>query len=132
MLNAINGDVFEAHCEPIEVTRLSRPDTAWRFIDAHGHEHRWHVGETPAGAYSPSEQYEVPSILWVHEKWGSYEDGSRYSIGHHECRACGDRVTPRHTSDTTRQYIPGPRSYFINGEPVSQDEFEARWKAQHG
>jgi hypothetical protein len=26
-----------------EVTSLNRPDTAWRFVDAAGHEHRWYV-----------------------------------------------------------------------------------------
>jgi hypothetical protein len=37
--------------------------------------------------------------------------------------ACGDRVRPGTTADTTRQYIAGLRSYRIDGEPVSEEEF---------
>lgn len=82
-------DVFESGCEPIDVTSLRRPDTGWRHIDAHGHEHRWYTDGVPADTYSPTKSYDVPTLTWVVDGTEYYEDGEPYEYGHHECRECG-------------------------------------------
>lgn len=120
------GDVFEMHCDLIDVTSLHRPDTGWRLIDAQGHEHRWYVDGKPATSYSPSEKHEAPTLSWIFEGWGYWEDGERYAIGHHECSQCGEHVEPRYCPDSTTQHIAGLRNYRVNGEHVSEDEFKRR------
>jgi hypothetical protein len=120
------GDVFETGCDLMEATSSYRPDTGWRVVDAQGHEHRWYVDGAPAVSYHPSAKHETPTLVWIFERWGYYEDGERYAIGHHECHACGEPIEPRFTADTTRQYVPGLRWFRINGESVSPEEFERR------
>ena len=122
----VGEDVLEAGCDLVEATSLHRPDTSWVFMDAAGHEHRWFSGARPAQSYTPSETYETPSLVWVHDGWGYYEDGERYELGHRECATCGERIEPRYTSDTVRQYVPGLRWFRINGMSVSREEFEQR------
>jgi hypothetical protein len=125
----LNGDVFETDCDLVDVTSMHRPDTSWRHVDTYGHTHRWFRDGQPADAYAPQGQYEVPTIRWVFESYGFYEDGTQYEIGHHECRQCGDRLEPRYTADSECQYVPGLRRYRINGEPVTAETFTARLKA---
>lgn len=122
----LGNDTFEMNCDLLDVTSLHRPDTSWRFTDAHGHEHRWHVDGQPAESYRPEAKHETPTLRWVFDEWEYWDDGERYQIGHHECRQCGEHIEPRYTADTSTQYIPGMRHYRINGEPVSKDEFERR------
>lgn len=126
-------DVFEMTCDLIDATSLSRPDTAWCFIDAAGHEHRWHVGDLPATSYNPSGTYHVPSLVWVKdgEEWFEYDD-EPHDVGHYECRLCGEHIEPRYRADDTRQQIAGLRHYSINGESVSEEEFRRRWEAARG
>ena len=122
------SDVFEVETEPVDVTSLSRPDVGWTFIDAHGHQHQWCVDGLPAMSYQPSKRYDVPTAIWVVDYVAYFPDGEPYNVGHHECRICGDRVEPRLTADTHRQFIPGLRTYRINGETVSEEEFLRRAK----
>jgi hypothetical protein len=125
-IERIGSDVFESGCELIDVSMMSRPDTNWLFTDAAGHVHRWHeVGSSePAQSYQPEWAYEVPTLRWVVDDRWIDEDGEERETGHSECVQCGEHVTPRHTSDTTRQMIPGLRWYRINGQSVSEDEFK--------
>jgi hypothetical protein len=118
--------VFESGCELVEVTSTHRPDTSWRFVDAQGHEHRWYAKGAPAESYSPSGRYEVPTLVWVKDDVGYFEDGEPYDIGHHECVQCGEHVEPRSTADSVQQFVPGLRWYRINGRSVTKDEFERR------
>ena len=73
------------HGEPIEVTSLNRPDTAWRFIDANGHEHRWFDGDTPATSDSPMRKYTLPTLVRIVDAEGTDEYPE---VAHYECRAC--------------------------------------------
>jgi hypothetical protein len=125
-------DRFEAGQDPIDVTSMHRPDTGWVMVDAHGHEHRWHVDGRPAVSYSPSATYDVPTLVYVKDGEETDEDGETYEVGHLECRACGEHVRPGYTADTIRQYIPGLRWYRINGQSVSPEEFERRLTAAQG
>jgi hypothetical protein len=124
-----NGDVFESGCDLIDVTSLHRPDTSWRIVDAAGHAHRWYANGQPADTYRPEATYDVPTLRWVHDDWGYFEDGERYEIGHHECRDCGEHIEPRSRADDCTQMIPGPRWFTINGEPVSPEEFKRRFES---
>lgn len=125
---AENGDVFEIQSEPIDVTRMSRPDTSWRFTDATGHEHQWYVNGQPAKDYQPANTYELPTLRWIVE----IEATDEYpEIGHHECRQCAEHVRPRNTCDTHKQFIAGPARFYVNGHPVSQSEYVRRAKAAY-
>lgn len=123
-LNTPEG-VFESGCDMIEATSSKRPDTAWVFTDAHGHQHRWFLGDQPATNYRPTGKYHVPSLTWIHDGYGVWEDGEQYEIGHHECRECGEHIEPQYRADDTQQWVPGLRWYRINGRNVSEQEFKA-------
>jgi hypothetical protein len=124
MIASPSGRVFECEVERIDVTCLHRPDDAWAFTDAAGHEHRWHFDGKP-GTYRPQAKADVPTLKWVRTGTGYYEDGEPYAIGHHECRECGEHVTPQHTADSHRQYVPGLRYYSIDGQSVDEATFRA-------
>ena len=123
----LGGKIFEMSCDLMDVTSLHRPDTDWRFVDARGHEHRWYVDGKPAATYRPSAALETPTLKRVFEKWGYYEDGDRYPIGHHECKECGEHIEPRYRADDTTQYIAGMRRYRVDGHNVSADEFKRQY-----
>lgn len=131
MTTKIGNDTFEAGCDLVDVTSMHRPDPTWIFIDQQGHTHEWYVNGTPAVIYAYSENYDVPSTKWVHDGWDYYE-GDRVERGHLECLQCGEEIHPRYCADTNTVYAPGLRWFRINGESVSQDEFQRRLKeAQH-
>lgn len=128
MALVIGGDRFLVESTPIEVTSLSRPDSSWSHVDAHGHKHQWHVDLTPKGTlpaahYDPRRRYSLPTLRRVVTTQG----GDDYpDIYHYECLECGDHVEPGSRPDDTSQYITGFQRYYINDEPVSREYFEQR------
>lgn len=132
-----SGDVFEVQCEPVEVTSLHRPDTSWVHADKAGHEHRWYVeNDGPDGRhisaslYSPQHRYITPTLIWVKDGEEYWEDDDEpHDVGHLECKQCGEHIQPHYTADSNRQFMPGLRQCFINGEPVSLEEFQRRYEA---
>lgn len=126
-----SNDIFEMRRDMIDVTSMHRPDTSWRFVDAIGHEHRWHVDGKPAVSYNPSARYDTPTLVWVKDGEEYWEDDDEpHAVGHLECRQCGERIEPRYTADSTTQHIAGLAHYRINGESVSREEFELRYAAR--
>lgn len=119
-----SGDLVESGGDLLDMSSSRRPDLAWRFVDGHGHAHRWHEGDLPASTYRPDRTYHVPSVRWVHEGWDYYEDGERTERGHYECRDCGEVVTRGFTADATRQLVPGLQWYRINGEAATKEDVE--------
>lgn len=110
---------------PIDVTMLHRPDTDWVTVDRHGHEHRWFIRGQPATSYDPSAHYDTPSLVWVKDGEEGYpDDDEPHDVGHHECRQCGQRIEPGYTADSMRRFIPGLATYYLDGESVTQPEFE--------
>jgi hypothetical protein len=89
--------------QKFEVTSLSRPDTDWVYRDKKGHVHRW----SPEGSYDPKKEYTVPTLVYVKDDVGYYEDGESYDIGHEECARCGERIEPRLKPDDTNVYVQG-------------------------
>ncbi len=125
---AATGEVFEMHQDLIDVTSMSRVDPSWRFVDPAGHEHRWYANGQPATTYSPSQHYDLPTLIVVHDGLGYYEDGEEYELSHYECPQCGAHVRPGTCADSTTQYIGGLCHCRINGEFVSEDEFKRRFE----
>lgn len=124
------GDVFEYGCDKVDVTRNNRPDTGWRHTDTHGHIHQWHVDGKPATNYSPQDKHETPTLVFIVDDVGYWEDGSTYNIGHYECGDCHDPVPdPGTCADTNTVYMPGLKWFTINGQSVPPEEFERRYKA---
>lgn len=122
-----DGHTYEINVDMIDVTSIHRPDTGWRHTDSHGHLHQWYDGDAPAVRYDPSTKYSVPSIIWI--KDGEYWDDDMEEMrpyGHNECSQCHDRLEPVYTADSFRQHVPGLKSYLIDGEPVSEEEFKRR------
>lgn len=128
---APNGDEFELRRDLIEVTSISRPDTSWLYHDAHGHEHRWYLNGKPAESYSPQQQYETPTLIWIKDGEEWWEDSDEpHPVGHTECRVCGEHIEPQRKPDDTQMYVPGMTYYRINGRSVDHDEFYARAHVQ--
>jgi hypothetical protein len=121
---------FTVESEPFDATSNWRPDPSWLFRDAAGHEHRWWTNGAPATAYSPEHTYEVPTIRRVIDEQWIDEDGSEREASHLECLECGEHVEPGHMSDTYRQFIPGIRRFYIDGEPATEEEMRAALKAE--
>ena len=81
----------------------------------------------PATNYNAVHDYVTPTLLWVKDGEEFWEDDDEpHDVGHLECRQCGEHVSPGYTADTYRVYIPGLRWYRINGESVSEQDFERR------
>lgn len=123
---SVDGHEYLIERDMVEVTSNHRPDTRWRFVDAAGHEHRWHVGGAQAAAYDPAARHETPTLAWVkdgEEYWPG--DDEPHDVGHHECRLCGERVEPGYCMDEYRVYVPGIARYWIDGRSVSPEAFEA-------
>jgi hypothetical protein len=130
MSTAIIGHYrFDVECDLMDVTSMARPDPSWKVTDDNGHVHQWYTNGVPASHYSPRLRYDTPTLKWIVDGIGYWKDGEPYEIGHHECRACGQTIqAPRLCPDTTTQFIPGLRHYSINGEPVSEAEFAAKYE----
>lgn len=117
----ITGDFGELviETEQIEVTtNLPRQDQNWRFTDAAGHEHRWVAGSEPDMPY-PTLKRVVDSTYWC--------DGCReeHDEAHLECRLCGEAIEPGMVGpEPFRKFIPGRRSAYLNGQPISGERAE--------
>jgi hypothetical protein len=102
-----------------------RPDTMWRGVDAHGHEHRWMVDD---------EHWDIPTCVSREEhvpcdgSCGNW-DCEGYDITVWECAVCGDRVEPRWVADTSVKSLPGPTRMSVRivgssqGETLTQSDF---------
>lgn len=130
MAITVNGKNFEAVSEPLEVTSLHRPDEAWKHTDTNGHVHQW---EWPSGKrrYDPREHATLPTLTRVLTGVEYDEEGEPFNVYHYECSTCREVVKPGYRADDCRQFIPGIRSYYIDGVPVSEEVFTAEVKAAY-
>jgi hypothetical protein len=100
--------------EQVEITSmLPRPDHLWRHTDRQGHEHYWTDDGYPTLRRVDDETY------WC----GDCDD--EHTDSHWECAQCGERVEPGMSGPSGfREFIPGPTSYTLNGEPISKERAE--------
>lgn len=117
---------FRTEVDAIDVTsNVPEADPKWRFVDSHGHEHRWENYEIKGGLWV--EGAELPTLRWVTDETWVDEDNYEREEGHYECRECGDEVKPgRRMPPAIRRTIPGMRHLYIDGEEVSEETFKAK------
>jgi hypothetical protein len=124
----VGCDVFSTRRDLVDVTSNHRPNVGRIITDQAGHAHPWCGSDgQPAASYSPSAQYNIPSLMWVkdgEECWP--DDDEPHEVGHHECRMCGERVEPPFTADTWQMHIAGMRHCYVNGTEVTREEYERR------
>lgn len=87
--------------EVIDVTsKAERPDPAWRFVDAAGHEHY----------YRDDPLHVWPTLTWVPVPAGWCEDcGEVHDDGEWQCPACGEVILPGMLpAPPWPEYVPGP------------------------
>jgi hypothetical protein len=114
---------LESGCELIDVTSMSRPDPTWTKIDGAGHLHQWfRDGEPAHGEYFASAKYTVPTLIEVDDE-SEWEDGEEIERSHLQCTECGETIEPGMCADTFRQFVPGLKWFRINGEPVTEEEY---------
>lgn len=102
------GDL-QFECEPIEITsNLPEPDKGWRFTDTNGHEHYWRDGY-------------VTLVLVDDERYWCEDCGEDHVESHWECPLCGEHIEPRTVVYPYRRWMPGLRSWTLNGEPISEE-----------
>lgn len=105
----------------IDTTTISEPDPAWTYTDEHGHFHaRAITGEYPtlkAITESHGCDCDEPDDVCGDEYC------SAYTVTHHECVLCGERITPG-TRPGQRKYTPGLMSWtlHVNGLNISLDD----------
>jgi hypothetical protein len=103
-----------AEVERIDVTSaLPQPNQDWRFTDEHGHEHYWQNGYPTLTAVPDGEPYYCGDCSEEHQ------DTKRV------CALCGVDIVPGTVVDTFRRYVPGRASYWLNGEPIREDQAQA-------
>jgi hypothetical protein len=106
----------------IDATPMIEVDPDWVHVDGHGHTHRWMAGPDPlVPLLRPQRQTPVlPTLIRVlgdGDPWDEErEDGWRAS--HHECRICGDVVTPASRAFIGRNYIPGVKHWSVEVQPT--------------
>ncbi len=100
----------------IEVTTMGpdyEPDPLWSHIDRSGHTHMWVGGK-------------LPTLVQRHRDWID-DDGDSRSDSWRECIECGEEVAPGYVVRAgymagARNFVPGLRSYELDGVPVSEEE----------
>lgn len=99
--------------EMIEVTsNLPKPDENWRHTDSSGHEHYW-----------TSEGW--PTLKRIVDDTWTDEDGEEIEESHLACELCGETVVPGMKGPNGfREFVPGRRSYLLNGQPISTERAE--------
>ena len=100
--------------EQIDVTSgLPYPDERWTYTDHHGHEHYRRDGG-------------YPTLTWiVDETYWCGDCDEEHTEGHWECSICGERIEPGISGpDAFRKVIRGRRSYYLNGEPITEERFQ--------
>ncbi|MFI2620421.1 hypothetical protein [Streptomyces sp. NPDC018584] len=113
------GRTLEVETERIEVTTaLPQPDPRWTYTDRAGHEHAYGQRGSAAHTYPTLARRESEPY------WCSDCDDEHTDVWF-ECPLCGEQIEPGTFIDTSPQYMPGPTTYLIDGEPVTEAEGKA-------
>jgi hypothetical protein len=103
---------LRAEVEMIDVTsRGPRPDKAWRYTDAAGHQHFWRDG--------------WPTLEWlVTERYWCEDCQDEHAEGEWICPLCEEVITPNMVGPSMfKERIPGLTSYYLNDEPISGQRY---------
>lgn len=92
-------------------------DKKWTYTDRRGHGHFWFNGGYPTLTWVKDEE-----DYWCEDCRDMHEGG-----GHWECRRCGEKIEPRKIPGPHRLRAEGLTEWLWNGEPITKDEFDARW-----
>ncbi len=111
--------VLRVERERIEITSLSpRQDKDWVHIDHQRHEHRWLDDGYPTLVGV------TDRIYWCEDCRDEHEDT------HLECAICGEHIVPGTVGPSPfREYMPGPTSYYLDDEPISEEQAHEIMKA---
>lgn len=110
-----NGNRLTIDREVIEVTSISsQPDTKWRFTDSTGHQHYYRKGKYPT-------LRDITQTYWCPDCRDEHTD-----LLWRECRWCKERIVPGEKSPSPfPEYIPGPTTFRLNGQIISEEEAQA-------
>lgn len=105
----------------IDVTsNAPRRDPDWRYIDKEGHLHALVAKEWPTLTWVVDRTYWCDSCNDEHQE------------GHYECNICGETIEPgMRPSPGHAEHIEGRREYFLNDEPISEEdakELMTKWR----
>lgn len=114
--------VFRVERELIEVrSDQPRPDEQWRYTDHAGHDHYWQAGREPY----PTLREVVDETYWCED----CED--EHTSSHLECPLCGETIVPGSRPPSLfPERIPGPVSYFLDDQPISEEQAREMTTAQ--
>ena len=135
----IDGVTFSMYQEMLNASSLHdiRPDLNWSYRDKADHHHRWYV-QSPDGMHGAQPPwvrgavYSTPTLEWITDSPGSPEDSDEWwpERGHWQCRLCKEHIAPVIVDvGPTHLMVPGLKSYYIDDESVSFEEFERRLAA---
>lgn len=112
-----NGNRLTIDREVIEVTSISsQPDPKWRFIDAAGHRHRYNTSKNPYPTLR-----DITETYWCPDCRDEHTDLIR-----RECIWCKEVIVPGEKPPSPfPEYIPGPTTYRLNGQIISEEEAQA-------
>jgi hypothetical protein len=102
-------------------TNMPQRDPHWKFTDEVGHEHRavktpgdLDVVEWPSLQYVPGPEIYCSRCNDIHED---------YEVSRWVCRDCMEPIQPGTFIDSTVRHISGMKSYYLNGEPITEEKF---------
>jgi hypothetical protein len=107
--------VLSMHVDMVEIPSLGpRPDKSWTYTDEQGHEHFYDGYPVP-----------YPTLVMVAEpSYYCADCRGEHHDDHLECRICGEVISPGLTGGGQfLERVPGRRSFFFDGEEITQDEF---------
>jgi len=139
MMMKVGEHVYEIQQEMFNASMMSRTraDPDWVLIDGHDHRHNWYTLDRAGvhharSPYIEDTVYVLPTMIWVQDSPGSPEDSEEWwpPRGHWECRLCREHIEPKTiTEGPIYRQVPGLRSCYIDGLPVSKEEFYRRLNA---
>lgn len=93
-------------------TNLPQPDQRWTATDSNGHEHYWRDG--------------YPTLVGepIGEPYHCGECEENHQDTQLVCSICREPVEPGTYVNPGRQFMPGMRQAYLNGEPITGERAE--------
>lgn len=91
-----------------------KPDPKWRYTDKAGHEHRFDNQDS-----TPTTLVQVEE-----EPWWCYDCRDLHNEYHLECKLCHETIEPHYVPDPGPHYVMGPWRYYLDNQPISEEEYQ--------